>query len=205
MPTLSAIPTDRRADHPRAEPGLFPRSALSRRFWIPRLLLTCVVLSFPAWCGAQAYKGVDAEGRVIYSDQPLPDAEAIPLPRRSSGENAGQETGEDAGQQGAMLGPYEQFAVVAPSAGETLESAEGKVQVSLMLSPPLETEHKLAVQVDGTPVDGLNGRTQFQLQGLPPGSHQVQAQILDPTGAVLAQTALLSFNLLTTPTPADQP
>ncbi|EIC22093.1 DUF4124 domain-containing protein [Thiorhodovibrio frisius] len=154
-------------------------------------LAAVLLLSLPTWAGAGAYKGIDADGRVIYSDQPLPNAEQIALPARPSGEDKPENNTQD----GAILGPYQQFEVLAPASGATQDSVDGKVQVSLMLDPQLEPDHKLSVQVDGTPVAGLDGRTQFVLQGLPPGSHQLQAEILDASGAAVARTALVFFNL----------
>lgn len=156
------------------------------------LISALLLLSLPAWANATAYKGVDADGRVIYSDQPLPNAEPIALPSRSSdNETAAASNPQDAG----FLGPYQQFEILAPVTGETLESPDGQVQVSLILDPPLEADHRLEVRVDGTPVAGLDGRTQFVLQGLPPGSHQLQATILDPTGASVALATQVFFNL----------
>ena len=206
MSSFSVILEDRHVKQPGTVSASSRGLSGSRQSWPVRLLIAGVVLGMPAWCGAQAYKGVDAEGRVIYSDQPLPNAEAIVLPSHSaSADDAAPDAAPDAAREGAVLGPYEQFDLVAPVAGETLRSPAGTVQVSLLLSPALASEHQLEVLVNGAQVEGLDGRTQFALQGLSPGSHQVQARILDAEGAVVASTGLVSFNLLTTPAAADQP
>lgn len=209
MPIFSTILEGRQVKNPGSRSG-HPRALeRARRPWSVWLLILGLVLGVPTWCGAAAYKSVDADGRVIYSDQPLPDAEAIALPGTASNQDAeadaGQAAAPIAAPAGAMLGPYEQFTLVAPAAGETLRSPEGKVQVSLMLSPPRAPDHSLEVQVDGALVEGLAGRTQFSLQGLAPGSHQIEARILDPSGAVVASTGLVSFNVLLAPAAADQP
>ncbi|WPL19648.1 hypothetical protein Thiowin_04785 [Thiorhodovibrio winogradskyi] len=163
-------------------------------------LAAVLLLSLPVWAGAGTYKGVDAQGRVIYSDQPLPNAEPIVLPTRPIPPAAEEDTPNNA-RDGAMLGPYQQFEVLAPTLGQTLEVADGRVKVSLMLDPPLAPDHRLQVRVDGAPVAGLDGRTQFVLQGLSAGSHQLQAEILDATGATVAQAAGVFFNLRLSPGP----
>lgn len=142
---------------------------------------------------ADAFKAMDSQGRVIYSDKPIADGERLSLP--ASAADDAQSVSDPPAADGTVLGSYEAFEILAPSSGETLNSDDGRVQVSLLIDPPLQEGHRLDVQVDGTAVQELGGRTQFVLQGLPLGTHQLQARILDETGAATAQTEVLSFNL----------
>lgn len=162
----------------------------SRRSWFWGLAIAAS-LGVMAAANAGAYKTIGPDGRVIYSDRPLADAEPLALPHVSE---PAREAGGTSAADG-FPGPYQAFEVLAPQAGETLNPAEGRVSVSLLLDPPLVEGDQLMVEVDGTPVAGLAGRTQFVLQGLPPGSHQLQARILDEAGTVIAQSAMIHFNL----------
>ncbi len=184
-------------DYPRTTPccaKLVPRKRPRWSWSLPfgpiRVLGVVLLSSLPVWVGAGVYKGIDSSGRVVYSDRPLPESERIRLPAEAAGSAAAADT-----VSGANPGPYQQFEVVAPRTGETLDSADGTVQVSLLLDPPLELGHQLQVLIDGATVDGLAGRTQFILQGLAMGSHQLEAFIMDETGSPLAQTIAVSFNL----------
>lgn len=150
-----------------------------------RLLILILLCTVPTWAGADMYRGVDSSGRVIFSDVPLPDSERMPLP-------AARAQPEDSGTR---FRPYQQFEILAPAPNTTLESDAGQVRVSLLLDPPLAPDHQLEVLLGGVPIADLNGRTQFELQGLPPGSHQLVGRILDEAGVMVAETAQVNFNV----------
>jgi len=160
-------------------------------------LLYISLLLLPLAGQAQVYKSLDADGRPVYTDRPIEnstkldlplgtDAEPTTLPSSSPGWPA------DSG----FLGSYSSFEIVSPEDNATVRNQEREIQLSLLLSPPLQDDHHLRVQVDGVNVEGdLGNRTQIRLTGLALGSHRLQAQVVDDAGALVAATPLINAHI----------
>jgi len=157
---------------------------------LPSLLLAVVL---PA--GAQVYKSIGPDGRPIFTDRPLPDAQSLVLPRPRHSVPAESGPAQQPGESG-FLGSYDAFEIVAPADGDTIRDADGNVMVSLLLDPPLLAGHRLSVEVDGVAASGdLAGRTQMRLQGVHMGSHLLLARVFDDAGNVVAATSSVHFHL----------
>ncbi len=156
-----------------------------------RTLLIALSLLTPLLASAQVYKWVDANGKVHYSDRPATGAEPIPVPLRKPS----QPEAASATPIAASPGPYAQFEVLSPENNATLHDAEGKAQIGLVLEPPLMGGHRLQLLLDGRPVTGDAPGTQLMVQGLPFGSHELQAQILDAGGTLIATSSTIRFHL----------
>jgi hypothetical protein len=168
-----------------------PRS-LSRQIYTGIALLLAASVALP-----QAYRWVDEDGVVHYSDQPHPGAEEVelerapainmPAPRRSI---AGTAPASATGEQQRMVG-YDSLAVASPAAEETLWNIGGVLNVSLNLQPALQPGHRLRVYFDGTAqeVSGM----QFQLQEVYRGAHNLQAEVLDENGQLMIRSEPTRF------------
>jgi hypothetical protein len=140
---------------------------------------------------ADAYTWTDEEGIVHYSDRPQPGATRIdiadpnssrsPAPRRSTS-TAGD--GEPDTTTESLR--YTSFEVTSPGPEETLWNIEGVVNVSLSLTPALQPGHQVRVYFDGEP--RMVGGTSFRLEEVWRGVHNLQAEVLDPTGQMLIRT-----------------
>ncbi len=160
-----------------------------------RLLLLLAGLLASAALFAQAYRWVDENGVVHYSDRPVPGAKEIQLPKyerpRSAAPSrtpAAQSPGAGDAQQDPPAGPfrYERLEIGSPAAEETLWNIEGVLNVSLNLTPPLQTGHQVRVYFDGEPrmVPGSN----FQIQEVWRGVHNIQAEVLDASGKLMIRS-----------------
>jgi hypothetical protein len=145
---------------------------------------------------AQAYRWVDENGVVHYSDVPREGAERIELsgytrdtgarfytpPPRVAGEN-------DAEQAASFR--YESLTVASPGSEETLWNIEGVLSVSLAVSPGLQTGHRVRVYFDGQPrfVSGSS----FQIEEVWRGVHNIQAEIIDETGRLMIRSETNRF------------
>ena len=141
---------------------------------------------------AQAYTWTDADGVVHYSDRPQPGAEEVdlgqykapqgnslarkPLPRRSS------EADVDA--PGSFS--YDSLAVASPAAEETLWNIGAVLNVSLALSPGLQSGHQVRVYFDGEPQ--MVNSTSFTINEVYRGVHNIQAEVLDETGKLMIRS-----------------
>lgn len=146
---------------------------------------------------AQAYKWVDENGVVHYSDTPVEGAEQIQLPTDgqrpqrpaySSSLQAAQTAQQDTelGVEGPEIFNYDSIEVVAPAPEETLWNIEGVLNVALRVTPALRPEDQVRVYFDGEErlVDGTN----FQIQEVWRGVHNIQAEIVDSTGRLMARS-----------------
>ena len=145
---------------------------------------------------AQAYRWVDAEGVVHYSDRPEPGAEEIELPEanvtnvrrydRSASNRNASGSDDDNGEFS-----YESLDVMSPSAEETLWNIEGVLTVSLRARPALRPGDTIRVYYDGQPriVSSMN----FEINNVWRGAHNLQAEIVDPGGKLLIRSQPIRF------------
>jgi hypothetical protein len=163
---------------------------------LKRLLFGFAALAMAGAVFGQAYKWVDEDGIVHYSDRPHEGAERIQLP--SSGRSTrstytpptrartSTSTTEQAEPEEEQPFSYETITISSPAAEETLWNIEGTLNVSVTLQPGLAQGHRVRVFFDGTPqmVDGLN----FQIPEVYRGAHNVQVEILDQTGKLMIRS-----------------
>lgn len=144
---------------------------------------------------ADAYTWTDEEGIVHYSDRPHPGARRIDIAEPNSGRSPAPRsrastTTTETPETSAPVG-YESFDVASPGAEETLWNIEGVLNVSLSLTPALQPGHQVRVYFDGSPQ--IVSGTSFQLDEVYRGVHQLQAEVLDPTGKMLIRTRTNRF------------
>lgn len=153
-----------------------------------------VLLGLLAAAGAlaEAYTWTDADGIVHYSDRPEPGAKIIDLstsstarPRPTTRPDATQSRSNESTEAAAPSG-YTSINVASPAAEETLWNIEGTLDVSIALTPGLRADHQIRIYFDGTPqiVSGTN----FQLQEVYRGVHNLQAEVIDETGKLVIRS-----------------
>ncbi len=142
---------------------------------------------------AEAYRWVDEDGVTHYSDRPREGAEIVELSEytRTTGAQiyrAPPESGEDPAAAAAAEAPfrYDSLSVASPGAEETLWNIEGVLNVSLALSPGLQSGHQVRVYFDGQP--RLVNGTSFQIEEVWRGVHNIQAEIIDETGRLMIRS-----------------
>jgi hypothetical protein len=142
---------------------------------------------------AQAYRWVDDDGLVHYSDRPVEGAVRIDLSEYSRNTGARLYTPRPAtassdDEQTAASTPfrYESLSIATPGPEETLWNIEGTLNVSLALSPGLQTGHQVRVYFDGKPQ--MVSGSSFQIQQVYRGVHNVQAEVLDAAGKLMIRS-----------------
>ena len=160
-----------------------------------RIIALLLVLA----CGqsfAQAYRWVDEDGVVHYSDTPQPGATEVDLGKYRAPASAQRAVPRQpapvaADQDEPEVFRYESLAVASPAPEQTLWNIGGILNVSLALSPALQPGHQVRVYFDGTP-QIVNG-TSFQLQEVWRGVHNLQAEVLDENGRMLIRSRTNRF------------
>ena len=140
-----------------------------------------------------AYRWVDKDGVVHYSDVPPDDsAEVVNISEytRSTGARISRQTrsttdDEQAGDQQPFR--YESLSVANPGPEETLWNIEGVLSVSLALTPGLQQGHQLRVYFDGGEPRTVTGSS-FQIENVYRGVHNIQAEVIDETGQLMIRS-----------------
>jgi hypothetical protein len=145
---------------------------------------------------AQAYRWVDEDGIIHYSDRPQEGAERVILPsdnrttRRqlpaTSYAAAATQTTDNEQPQGPAPFSYESLTVASPAAEETLWNIAGILNVTLNLQPALQSGHQVRVYFDGNPQ--MVSGTSFQLEEVWRGVHNIQAEVVDATGKLMIRS-----------------
>ena len=163
---------------------------------------------------AQIYKTVDANGNVVYTDIAPIERSGQPPPQEVNVQPINSYEPPAASQTSApsYSGPsttpsyYAQLEVISPTEDETIRDNAGNVQIEVAISPPLRSDHRLLLVLDGTPTDveAVNGV--FEISNVDRGTHTVGARAVDRLGNVLIESAPATFNLMrvsidSTPTP----
>lgn len=171
-----------------------------KHYW----LLLCLFLA-PAQ--AEIYRWVDADGNVVYSDEAHPNAETIDLPEsttytpveesESEPEILKLSPEEDVTETSEAEVPAYQLRIIAPANDESIWVNNGNVTVSLVVEPGLNAERgdQIIVRLNGSPVEGPQASTTFQLNNINRGSHTLTAAVVDNTGATLTNSAAVTFHL----------
>lgn len=168
-----------------------------------KILNFVLVLLLPGMALAELYRGVDAQGNVIYSDTPFESAEKYTPPPISvvgggvkAKKDAKTEEGavEDAATQEDKPFRYLQFDILRPTANETIYNPV-QLMVSLRLKPGLNTAdgHTISLLLDKKPVVKKSEDTAFALDPPERGAHQLQGQIRDKNGKIVGRTRAVVF------------
>lgn len=140
---------------------------------------------------ASVYRHVDAEGNVVYSDEPgtgtRVDLKPITVvdptevePRADSRQSITPET---------PAVEYERFVITRPENQQTLPTGQaGNVQVRLAIEPALQRGDRVQLRVDGKVSQSPMHTSVFVLTQLPRGEHQLQADLVDAQGQVRLST-----------------
>jgi hypothetical protein len=86
------------------------------------------------------------------------------------------------------------ISIVAPAAEETVHDNLGNVTV-VVSHNPAPPSSKVRILVDGQQAGPAQQSDTFALEGIERGAHTLQAQLLAPSGKVLATSAPVTFYL----------
>ena len=161
------------------------------KWLIPICLLWTAVDAGPA------YRWVDENGQVHYSDRPVPGAARIELttarPSAPSADRASLPRPEAPERRELPPAAYAGFAVLQPARQETLWGTGGRVDVTLQIRPELQPGHHLGYYLDGEFTDTGSRGTRFQLQNVDRGAHSLQAVILDGRQEEVLRSSTVTF------------
>lgn len=167
-----------------------------------------VILSLlPLQGFADIYRIVDKDGYVTFTDTPQKGATKINLPlsqvysasthatEHSNKQNnpASRPTAPAPPATKADMDYYRQVQIVSPKNQETIQNSGGKLEVAVGLVPNLRSGDKLVVAIDDEPVtESVDQNASFVLQGIPRGTHRLQAYVMAADTHILKSSEVMT-------------
>ena len=138
-----------------------------------------------------AWKWTDADGVVHYSDVPVAGAEVVDISAYNRDTGARLSRSSAPAKSETTPEPEQSFrytalSVASPSAEETLWNIEGVLNVSVTVTPALQSGHRIRAYFDGQ--ERLVAGTNFQIEEVYRGVHNLQVEIIDSTGKVMIRS-----------------
>ena len=167
----------------------------------------CLFLALHLPAQAEIYRWVDAQGHVMYGDNPPKKtaAKAVELPtltvadgytpEPNTSTSATHRASEQANTDTETVSAYTTFKIATPAADEAIRANDGTVAITLSLQPELHTGDGITLYLDGKQV--ANGaQLNFTLNEVERGEHTVFAVLNDATGNIIQNTESVKFNVL---------
>lgn len=164
-----------------------------------RVILCIMLVLWSAGALAQgtAYRWVDDQGVVHFSDRPREGAEEIQLGRPPGFSPPALPAAPPAvapAEPAAAVRDYDRLEFLQPGEEETLWNIGGILNVAVRIEPRLRPGHRLEFFYDGARVEGLppDARS-FQLEEVWRGEHTLEARVVDERGAIITRSPLRTF------------
>ncbi|MGH1372229.1 MAG: DUF4124 domain-containing protein [Cellvibrionaceae bacterium] len=153
------------------------------------LLSFCLLATL---AGAEVYKSIDEDGKVIYTDNPrgAQAAEKVDLPSINR-------------QPAIHVPPVEKtekpdiirhsIAIVAPADGSQIPTGQANVQVLASVQPFFDARHRIRFIHNGKTAEKPSKSPRILLSSIHRGEHQVSAQIINKNGKVIASSKSVTF------------
>jgi hypothetical protein len=172
-----------------------------------------IIMSFFSFAlyGQTVYQSTDAQGNVIFSDKPAPEAvrkelnELPSFPARSPVSASSQPVLPTSKQSVPPLS-YQTLLIDSPKHEETIWSNQGIVLVNVTVKPRLISGDKIIVMIDGIDKAEITTGNSVTLKEIERGAHQLSVKIVNAAGNSLKTSASVIFylhkaNLNTNPMP----
>jgi len=159
---------------------------------LPTLLVLALLVASTSAQADKVYKWTDAQGNVLYTDQPRPGAREIKIARQPPGVALGSFASLNESRF-----RYSAVTLLAPTHEGTIRDNEGNVKVAVNVVPPLRADHgdQIRLSLDGRVLDTDLNSSEVVLSGLDQGTHTLQAAVTDKAGRVLIRSDPVEFYL----------
>ena len=154
---------------------------------VRRTLIAILSLAAASAVLADAYRWVDDEGVVQYTDRPHPGAVRIVLlsspaqpPRPRTANTVTPQEADTAAETAAEAPNYQSINIASPGPEETLWNIAGSLNVTVNLQPGLQQGDQVRVHIDGAPQ--MVSGTSFVLPEIYRGVHNIQVEVIDQAG-----------------------
>jgi uncharacterized protein DUF4124 len=157
-------------------------------------IILLIIYSLPVYAGT-VYKSVDAEGNIIFTDQPSEGAEVIEIERSQSITPVITEPYQyTPARKEIKKKLYTNLEVISPSDDSTVHNNQGNVSISVNVEPAILPGHQMILFVDGEKIT-TSKTNQFSLSNIDRGTHQLSVVIISEEGKPLLSSETTTFHL----------
>jgi hypothetical protein len=148
---------------------------------------------------AQLYKCKDADGNIVYTDEPCVGGERLklpPLPTYTPGKLPALTPSADKNDKEKDNG-YRSLEITSPEDDSVIRDNTGTVTISYTTKPALKSAlgHKFAVAIDGTQLKTKGTTNQIRLSDIERGTHTIQIHVVDKKDKVLISSKPVTFHM----------
>lgn len=157
------------------------------------LLLTLLVIMLPLQAQEKRiFVTKDANGVLVFSDSPQPGAEEVNFTSRP---NIMDSTNPNLpARKPAEAEPFK-IEIAQPENNGTVRDNTGSVYVSGRITPMFQRGLQVRLVVDGTPLSEPQNKATFILRNIDRGEHQLQMELFDQSGKLIATSPVTTFYL----------
>ncbi|GAA5132286.1 DUF4124 domain-containing protein [Thalassotalea piscium] len=152
---------------------------------------------FSAFCAevdagsTKVYVWRNAEGILVYSDSPKPGAEEVTV-QNPNISNSSIDTSILDITPKVVESNYE-VEIIQPVNNATIRDNTGSVYVSGRIKPIFKRGLKISLLIDGKPYLEPQSHSMFVLRDIERGEHQIQMNLLDDKGKIIASSTPITF------------
>lgn len=165
--------------------------------YISFAVLVVIATLLPLKAGySGVYKYLDENGRIAYSDKPIEGAKKMKLQRSPTPPPADDASEEEAleNEDEQEVTSYKALKLLNPTQNKVISDRSGSVQVIMLPTPRLSSQHQLIINVDGKDIS--RGRhANLNLANVHRGSHTVSGRIVDADGNVMIESPSVTFHV----------
>lgn len=146
----------------------------------------------------KVYHWLDEKGINHFSDTAIPNAEEIQISNQNLLLNNPKDTNKANTQLPTIVPPKitYQASITAPINDNVLRSNDGTIDIQVSITPEKENEQKLQLFLDGKAIGKAQISTTIRALNIDRGTHQLQVNLLDKAGNILAKTQIITIHLL---------
>jgi len=166
------------------------------------LPISLFIASFLFVSNAQAaetkvYKTTNKDGQVEFTDKPNPSAEKVIIPPMNTYNQKPLPPTTAKSKPKEAQANYSNFVINSPANDSQVRSNSGNVTIIIGFEPPLKAGHSIKVVISGSSQTTKIGKSSnIFFKNVNPGTHNVQAFIIDANDNVLADSNTSIFHLL---------
>lgn len=161
-------------------------------------LILLSALSATTASSAPAWRWVDADGVVHFSDRPVPGAVQVELSGAQGFGTQLAQTGSTRAQTGSTgdaVAPYQSIEVVSPAEQEVLWNIGGMLSVQVQFQPALRPGHRYDLVFDGQSRNLNATSARVVLPDVYRGTHTLQVVVFDGSGAEVQRSGGRGFTV----------
>jgi len=160
--------------------------------------LTIGLLLLSTTINAGLYKGLDAEGNVVYSDKPFDNAEQINPPPITvvDAPKVTPKAEKTENPETAVDTRYQSFSIASPTNNQTIWN-NPDLKVQLKVSPKLNTEagDNIWLLLDGSPIVKNSKNLTISIGRADRGEHKLVAQLKNKAGRTLKTSNSVTLHI----------